>query len=120
MSIERRDSRANISIHNNSSEELRRKTPSRHSSGLTPVNSSIEAGTPNNRMPEGPYSLLLDLLRMIVRKLQDIEHSWSVELSRNKKSSNGLISINEKSIQMPPKHTDMVELPRMDLLLEKL
>lgn len=119
MSIERRGSRANLSATNNFNEEVRRKTPSRQPSGFAPINSLVEAATPDNKSRAGPLGIVLELLRLIVRKLHDIEHSMSVENSRHKRPSNGLIAISEKSMQLPPK-VESMELPNIDSLLERL
>jgi hypothetical protein len=114
--MERKGSRTNLSaMVNNHPGDQRRNTPSKNANRTS--GSSIEVPSPLVHNNDNPFSLLLELVRLIVRKLQDIEQSLSVEGPR-KKNGGGLIAITEKSIQFPQKQQmDSMEMPKIDQLL---
>jgi hypothetical protein len=82
--MERKGSRTNLSaMVNNHPGDQRRNTPSKNANRTS--GSSIEVPSPLVHNNDNPFSLLLELVRIIVRKLQDIEQSLSVEGPRKKK-----------------------------------
>jgi hypothetical protein len=81
--MERKGSRTNLSaMVNNHPGDQRRNTPSKNANRTS--GSSIEVPSPLVHNNDNPFSLLLELVRLIVRKLQDIEQSLSVEGPRKK------------------------------------